>query len=378
MDTYNGILVGRTYNLDEAMTGRIDQAVGDILTNEYKRTIVNSFTSVTGNLMRWIPTIICYLYALFEVLNGRLTLGTLLAFIILLDRIVHPLGEIPGLMNGFREKWVSFRRLESITLQSDEPSGTGTYTPMTDKPLIRFRDLTFGYNQEDILFDKLNFAIYEGSHVALVGGSGCGKSTIFKILCSFYQHRSGDYLLYGQASTNWDVTALRDQFSLVSQNTYLFPGTIGENVALGKEGASRKDIENACIMANIHGFIRDLPEGYETLVGERGAKLSGGQRQRIAIARAFIKDAPILLLDEPTSAVDVGTENLIKEAIDRIAKDRTVITIAHRLNTIEHADHIFVFEKGGLKESGTHNDLMMEKGAYYRLYKEEGLEDENP
>ena len=155
---------------------------------------------------------------------------------------------------------------------------------------------------------------------------------------------------------------------MVSQSVFLFPGTIAENVVYGRKGATLKEIQEACQMANTHEFILSLPQQYDTLVGERGARLSGGERQRISIARAFLKNAPILLMDEPTSAIDVGTEDLIKEAIDRISKGRTVITIAHRLSTIENADTIMVLSKGEIVESGTNEELLATNGVYYNLY----------
>ncbi|WP_309245223.1 ATP-binding cassette domain-containing protein, partial [Clostridium sp. CF012] len=189
--------------------------------------------------------------------------------------------------------------------------------------------------------------------MAFVGSSGEGKSTIFKLLCGFYQKQSGNYKLYGRNFEDWNLNVARDLYSLVSQNVFLFPESIADNVAYGREGATMEEIKEACRLANIHDFIISLPQQYDTLAGERGTRLSGGERQRISIARAFLKNAPILLLDEPTSAIDVGTEDLIKEAIERISQGKTVITIAHRLSTIENADSIMVLSKGQIVESGT-------------------------
>ena len=211
---------------------------------------------------------------------------------------------------------------------------------------------------------------------SVVGG---GKSTVFKILCGFYLPDQGSYKLYGHAYEEWNVRELRKQFTLVSQNVFLFPGTIADNVAYGHEGATLDQVKEACKNANIHDFIEELPDGYDTTVGERGVKLSGGQRQRISIARAFLKAAPILLLDEPTSAVDVETEELIKDAIRKISVGKTVITIAHRLSTIENADRIFVFDHGKIAECGTHDELLKAGGLYQSLYtRESEVMDQQP
>ena len=204
--------------------------------------------------------------------------------------------------------------------------------------------------------------------MAFVGGSGEGKSTIFKLLCGFYRKQEGTYKLFNKCFENWDLDAARQLFGLVSQNVFLFPGTIAENVAYGKDDATLEEIQEACKLANIHEFIMSLPKQYDTLVGERGTRLSGGERQRISIARAFLKEAPILLLDEPTSAIDVGTEDLIKEAIRRISNGKTVITIAHRLSTIENVDTIMVLHKGEIVESGTSESLLGLEGIYHHLY----------
>lgn len=194
-------------------------------------------------------------------------------------------------------------------------------------------------------------------------------------MCGFYRPKSGKYIIYGHDYDEWNVEALRKSIALVSQNVFLFPVTIAENVAYGRLGATMDEIVEACKNANIHDFIMQLPDGYNTLAGERGARFSGGQKQRLSIARAFLKDAPIILLDEPTSAVDVENEHIIQEAVRRISKGRTVITVAHRLSTIVNADKIYVIDDGKIAESGTHQELIALKGAYSSLYEKEIRQD---
>ena len=371
LDAFNGMIVGRSYNLYIEIEKRIHNVVYEILENEYTRTKIGAISQMLGNIIRWIPRIICYLFALYEVLNGSLTVGSLLAFVMLLDQIVHPFGEIPGIINAIREQWISFQRIDEIIKEPDEVSGTGVFSPVSGEPIIELANIDFSYDGERRIFQNLNMRIEHGKQVAFVGASGGGKSTIFRILCGFYLPKNGTYQLYGHTYEEWDVKALRSQMALVSQNVFLFSGSIAENIAYGREGSTREEVISASKNANIHDFIMGLPNGYDTQVGERGAKLSGGQRQRISIARAFLKDAPILLLDEPTSAVDVETEKLIQEALDRISVGKTVLTIAHRLSTIEHADVIFVFDQGRIVESGTHKELLANGIVYQSLYRKE-------
>lgn len=204
--------------------------------------------------------------------------------------------------------------------------------------------------------------------MALVGASGAGKSTIFKLLMGFYQPQAGHILLNGRALTTYTLAELRAQIAYVPQDAYLFDGTIYENISYGQLDTDRKAVEEAAQMANAHAFIMTMPQGYRTLVGERGAKLSGGQRQRIAIARALLKDAPILLLDEATSALDSQSEALVQEALKVLMAGRTTLVIAHRLSTIQDADWIYVIEQGRVVEAGTHAMLLEKSGSYQRFY----------
>lgn len=344
-DVIQGILVGKTFNLYELHKKRIFDIEDEIVRNESYRTKVLAINYVMGNLVRWIPKLICYLFCLYEVSHGRMSIGTIFAYVMLLDHIAEPMGNIPGQIVSIREYAVSAKRLQEILDQEEEVSGTGDFAP-EGEIVMELTHVNFGYSKEKQVLKDINLTIRKGSNVAFIGNSGGGKSTVMKILCGFYYPQEGQYRIYGHDFREWDIDALRKYIGLVSQNVFLFPGTIAQNVAYGKPDAVREEIVEACKKANIHDFIVQLPQGYETEIGERGARLSGGQQQRLAIARAFLKDAPILLLDEPTSAVDVETEQGIQEILREISRNRTVITIAHRLNTIADADEIYVFENG--------------------------------
>ena len=214
----------------------------------------------------------------------------------------------------------------------------------------------------------MNLTVRAGENIAFVGESGGGKSTIFNLLCGFYAPKSGSYKLYGREISEWNAQAARERLALVSQNVFLFPATVAENVGYGNPDATQEEIVEACKKAQIHDFIMTLPQGYQTITGERGALLSGGQKQRISIARAILKNAPVLLLDEPTSAVDVETEDLIQKALENVMEGRTCITIAHRLSTIQNADCIYVLSGGKIVENGTHTELLDAGGVYAKMY----------
>jgi ABC-type multidrug transport system fused ATPase/permease subunit len=233
---------------------------------------------------------------------------------------------------------------------------------------VEFKHVEFAYpsRSETTVLRGLSLTVEAGQTVALVGSSGAGKSTVVSLLLRFYDPVSGSICIDGQDLQTMSLTHLRNQMALVPQDVLLFGGSIHENIAYGKPGATRAEVEAAAAKANAHTFISEFPEGYETLVGERGVKLSGGQRQRIAIARAVLKDPAILLLDEATSSLDAESERLVQEALDLLMVNRTTIVIAHRLSTIRKADAILVLDKGKVIEKGTHQELMQVEGGLYR------------
>ena len=234
---------------------------------------------------------------------------------------------------------------------------------------IEFKDVSFSYVKgEKEILNHLNLHIKKGGNVALVGPSGGGKTTLCNLIPRFYEAESGEILLDGKNIRDITLRSLRSNIGVVAQDVYLFSGTIRDNIIYGKADATEEEIIEAAKKAGAHEFISSLPNGYDTYVGERGVKLSGGQKQRISIARVFLKNPPILLLDEATSALDNESEKLVQESLERLAKGRTTLTIAHRLTTIRNADEIVVLTEEGIAEQGSHSELMAKGGIYSNMY----------
>lgn len=375
-DAIQGITVGRSYNLYDIMKKRLDAIIDDIAVHGWKSTRISSLGWSLKSIITTIPVVGCYFFALHETLIGRITTGEMLAFTVLLGRILSPIGDVVFSMNEFREIGVAFERIQTIFAVQTETGEDAAATidrtfsqrniPETDLA-VSWENVTFSYQAQHPILKGVSFTAKRGETIAFAGGSGEGKSTIMKLLCGFYPKSSGSFRLFGKEYEAWDIQEARACISLVSQNVFLFPVSVWENVAYGKEHATREEVIEACKNANIHAFIERLPQGYDTLVGERGVRLSGGERQRISIARAFLKDAPILLLDEPTASVDEETEELLQEAIARVSKGRTVLIVAHRLSTIAKADCIYVLKQGVIAEAGGHEELLERHGVYENL-----------
>ena len=382
-DCVSGILVLRAFGAEDYFQNKLNAAADDVVTNEAKRVRITNNVLIIRRLLQWMPNIICAVYAYVMVLQGNISLGELVIFLMILQRFVDAFVGVPFNLVDARECMVCVGRVEEILMQPDEPGGEATEgvtrkarvgKETESEVAIAFRDVCFSYVDDKEVLRNLSFQIKKNTSVAFVGDSGGGKSTIFHLLCGFYQPSQGVYELLGRDFREWNVEAAREHMALVSQNVFLFPTTIRENVRFGNFNATDEEIVEACKNARIHDFIMGLPEGYDSIVGERGILLSGGERQRISIARAFLKNAPILLLDEPTSAIDVETEELIQEALERLSDNRTCITIAHRLSTIQKSDEIMVLKDGTIAERGTHKELLEKDGIYSAMYGKEEKE----
>ncbi|MFA4905260.1 MAG: ABC transporter ATP-binding protein [Candidatus Margulisiibacteriota bacterium] len=309
-------------------------------------------------------------YGGFEVVSGRLSPSNLIAFFAGIALIADPASRLGNISTVIQNALASAERIfEVIDIKPSVAEGPDAKELNKISGKVEFKNLTFSYEKgEAPVLTDIDLKIDPGEIIALVGRSGAGKSSLVNLIPRFYDPQKGAVLVDGHNLKEVKLQSLRSQLGMVPQETILFSGTIGENIAYARSEASTSDIESAAKTANAHNFIMGLPEGYETLVGERGVRLSGGERQRVAIARAILADPRILIFDEATSALDAESERLVQEAMENLMAGRTTLIIAHRLSTVQHADRIVVLDKGKIVEVGKHGELLAKGGLYSKLY----------
>jgi len=303
------------------------------------------------------------------VLGGTLPLADLVAYFLYLELLYQPVRALSGVWENIQQAAAGADRIAELLDQDPDVAerADSISLPSRSQGALRFENVSFRYAEGDEVLRNIDLEVEPGSVVALVGPTGVGKTTLSMLIPRFYDVTEGVIRLDGHDIRDLSLESLRSQISIVLQEVFLFHGTVRENILFGRSGASDREIIEASTIANAHQFIEQLPNGYETLIGERGVKLSGGQRQRLAIARAILRDAPILILDEATSSVDTETELLIQQALERLMVGRTTLVIAHRLSTIRNADEIVVLQGGKVLERGTHDQLIAQDGLYRYL-----------
>ena len=316
-----------------------------------------------------VGTCIVLWFGVRLVLVNALTAGALLVFVLYLGKMYKPMKDLSKMSDTLSMAAVSFERVgELLSTESEVRERPDAKRAPRFKGRIEFSHVTFGYGPERLVLEDIDLVVEAGQHVALVGHTGAGKSTLIGLIPRLYDIARGEITIDGQDIRRFTLASLRSQISFVLQDALLFRATVAQNIAYGRPGATHREILRAARLANVDEFIRRLPEGYDSVLGERGQTLSTGQRQRIAIARAIIRDAPILLLDEPSAALDAESEAAVFDGLSRLMTGRTSITIAHSRATVERADLIFVLEGGVIAERGTHQQLLARHGVYASLF----------
>ncbi|WP_185605874.1 ABC transporter ATP-binding protein [Listeria cossartiae] len=320
-------------------------------------------------LMRLI-SLFALLFGAYFTINGEISYGEFVGFILLTNVFIRPIEKINNVIESYPKGFAGFKRF--LEVMDTEPA---IQDEKDAKPAGEFRgdinynQVSFEYSDGKNVLNHINLSIKAGETVAFVGPSGAGKTTICNLLPRFYEVSDGEITIDGENIKRFTLPSLRAQIGVVQQDVFLFSGTVRENIAYGKLDASKEEIEHVVKLAHLSKVVEEMPDGLDTIIGERGVKLSGGQKQRLAIARMFLKNPPILILDEATSALDTETEQVIQASLEELAEGRTTLIIAHRLATIKHADRIIVVNETGIAETGTHDELLAkENGAYKRLY----------
>ncbi|MEK5444170.1 ABC transporter ATP-binding protein [Fredinandcohnia sp. FSL W7-1320] len=374
-----GIPVIRSFAIEDHEQRLFDKQNSNFLQKALDHTSWNAKTFAVVNTITDIAPLLVIGYAGFQVIQGDLTVGTLVAFVAYIDRLYNPLRRLVNSSTTLTQALASMDRVfEFIDEKYDIVDLPNAIECKNVAGNMSFENVTFSYGDDDddqVVLKDINLNIQSGETVALVGMSGGGKSTLVSLVPRFYDVTGGRILLDGTDIRSFKVRSLRDKIGMVHQDTFLFSESVKHNILLGKPGATDEEVIEAAKAANAHEFIENLPQGYDTKVGERGVKLSGGQKQRIAIARVFLKNPPLLIWDEATSALDLESEHLIQESLEELAKNRTTFIVAHRLSTITHADKIVLIEHGEIVEVGTHAELMSQKGHYFNLFQVQQLDD---
>lgn len=369
-ESLQGIRTVKAFTLEDTMQARIDKSIGVVEANANKMARVQSRSSPLMETLGGFAIAGCLMYGGYRVIATGATPGQFFSFITAFLLAYEPAKRLARLNIELNSHLIGARKLlEIVDSPATEPDDSDKPALKLTEAKVEFRDVTFAYRNNETVLNRMSFVAEPGKVTALVGPSGGGKSTVLALLLRLYEAKFGAIVIDGQIISDVSRRSLRQQTAYVGQDVYLFRDTIRENIAFGRPGASNDEIVNAAKAACAHDFIMSFPLGYDTPVGEHGTQLSGGQRQRIAIARALVKDAPIILLDEATAALDSESEKQVQEAIEHLCQNRTTIVIAHRLHTIMHADQILVVENGVIVETGRHDDLLRRGGRYASFFR---------
>jgi ATP-binding cassette subfamily B protein len=368
-DSLAGIRVVKSFSNEHIEKEKFEHGNIEFLRNKEEGYFIMgrffSLTSFLQGLLYLIPLIL----GGYLIVSHELDTSDLITYILYIGIFLNPIERLINFTESFQRGMTGFDRfLEILDTEPEIKDSPNCIELKNPKGQITFNHVSFSYDDTNHILHDLNLTIYSGKTFALVGPSGGGKSTFCSLIPRFYELTEGNILIDDIDIHNISLKSLRNSIGIVQQDVYMFSGTIKENIAYGKQDSTDEDIITAAMLANAHEFIMSLENGYDTFVGERGVKLSGGQKQRISIARVFLKNPPILILDEATSSLDNESEKLIQDSLSILAKNRTTLVIAHRLSTIKNADKILVLTENGIEEQGTHSELLKSDGLYASLY----------
>lgn len=369
-DSLSGIRVVKSFTNEEYEIDKFDEGNNQF---KYLRTKSVKYIGILHggiNFFSNISTLLALIAGGYFVAKGDIRVGDLVAYLIYISQFLQPVKRLAQFVEQYQRGMAGFKRFyEIMNIKPDIIDKNDAIEIDSAKGKIEFKNVSFSYNDKSSILENIDLKVNAGESIAIVGPSGVGKTTLCSLIPRFYDVDNGNICIDDIDIKNIRIKSLRKNIGIVQQDVFLFAGTIRENILYGKLDATEDEIINAAKAANAHDFIMELEDGYDTYIGERGVKLSGGQKQRISIARMFLKNPPILILDEATSSLDNQSEAIIQKSIEQLSQNRTTFIIAHRLATVKSAKRIIVLTENGIEEEGTHKELMEKKGIYYELYK---------
>jgi len=376
-DAIRGASIVRAFNLQSILGTRFRRQAEDVERHDMKNRVRGILSIVPFLALRYIPQLLVPIYGGLLAFRGEITVGELLAVNLLIWPVFLPLESFLGWIREMREVAPALKRTYDILDSPAERTGGRSIVPSRDVNPIVYDSVSFSYGDHGRVLSRLSINIEPGKTVALAGASGCGKTTILKLLCGWITPAEGDIRIFGESIVTADLVSLREQVSWMAQDPFLFPASIERNIGYGRADASPEEIVAAARAARAHEFISSLPEGYQTEAGELGSRLSGGQKQRICLGRMILKDAPILLLDEPTASLDAQSEAEVFDALGRLMEDKTVVIISHRLSSLRGVDEILVMDAGAIRAQGTHDELVASDALYRQFVERQAIKDED-